>query len=95
MDKIILSRDGEGIGHANIPQTIVRHSPTGMEWGYAGSGPADLALNILLLVTDEDTANSLYQQYKFDVVSRIPRDGGEIAVEDVRRWVASHRRDLE
>lgn len=26
---------------------IVYHSPTGFEWGYAGSGPADLALNIL------------------------------------------------
>lgn len=26
---------------------IVRHSPTGMEWGYGGSGPSDLALSIL------------------------------------------------
>jgi len=26
---------------------VVRHSPTGMEWGYSGSGPADLALSIL------------------------------------------------
>ncbi|HEY8414370.1 MAG TPA: DUF6166 domain-containing protein [Thermaerobacter sp.] len=28
-------------------QHVVRHSPTGMEWGYSGSGPADLALSIL------------------------------------------------
>lgn len=27
---------------------VVRHSPTGMEWGYGGSGPADLARSILL-----------------------------------------------
>ena len=26
---------------------VVRHSPTGFEWGYGGSGPADLALSIL------------------------------------------------
>lgn len=26
---------------------VVKHSPTGLEWGYAGSGPADLALSIL------------------------------------------------
>ena len=26
---------------------VVFHSPTGFEWGYAGSGPADLALSIL------------------------------------------------
>ncbi|HEY8416324.1 MAG TPA: DUF6166 domain-containing protein [Thermaerobacter sp.] len=28
-------------------QHVVRHSPTGFEWGYGGSGPADLALSIL------------------------------------------------
>jgi len=26
---------------------IVEHSPTGFQWGYGGSGPADLALSIL------------------------------------------------
>lgn len=26
---------------------VVRHSPTGFEWGYPGSGPADLALSIV------------------------------------------------
>jgi hypothetical protein len=31
----------------NIRQAVVEHSPTGMEWGYHGGGPADFALNIL------------------------------------------------
>ncbi len=31
----------------NVPWTVIHHSPTGFEWGYGGSGPADLALNIL------------------------------------------------
>jgi len=31
----------------NINQAVVWHSPTGFEWGYGGSGPADFALNIL------------------------------------------------
>jgi hypothetical protein len=35
--------------HFNISQIVVLHSPTGFEWGYAGSGPADFALNILEL----------------------------------------------
>lgn len=26
---------------------VVYHSPTGLEWGYGGSGPADMALTIL------------------------------------------------
>lgn len=33
----------------NISQALVSHSPTGFEWGYSGSGPSDLALNILHL----------------------------------------------
>lgn len=35
--------------HFNIGQAHVWHSPTGFEWGYHGSGPADFALNILAL----------------------------------------------
>lgn len=32
---------------ASIPWTVIWHSPAGWNFGYAGSGPADLALNIL------------------------------------------------
>lgn len=31
----------------NCPLRVKHHSPTGIAWGYAGSGPADLALNVL------------------------------------------------
>lgn len=33
----------------NVGQAVVVHSPTGFEWGYGGSGPADFALNVLNL----------------------------------------------
>lgn len=32
---------------ANVPHAIKYHSPTGFEIGYGGSGPAELALNVL------------------------------------------------
>lgn len=38
---VVVTVDGWPLHH------VVRHSPTGMEWGYGGSGPADLALSIL------------------------------------------------
>ena len=48
-DGLILRRDGEqgSLGHVqtNIPHLVVSHSPSGFEFGYGGSGPADLALN--------------------------------------------------
>lgn len=31
----------------NLARLVVHHSPTGFEIGYGGSGPADLALNVL------------------------------------------------
>ena len=46
------------------------HSPTGIEWGYLGSGPAQLALSILLYVTDEAPALEHYQTVTDRVVSQ-------------------------
>ena len=39
-------RDQAGIARTNVPIKVVHHSPAGIEWGYHGSGPADLALNL-------------------------------------------------
>ena len=63
---VTCSRDADGKAHVNIPQRIRYHSPSGIEWGYGGSGPADLALNILSLYVEERTA---YQ-------SRLHKTGG-------------------
>lgn len=48
------------------------HSPTGFEWGYGGSGPAQLALAILADCLDEDVAQKLHQQFKFKVIAPLP-----------------------
>ena len=66
----------------------VWHSPAGFEWGYGGSGPADLALNILLAATgDRDFAASCHQQFKRDLVGPLPASGGTIPAATVRDWV--------
>src|SRR3990170_8477957 len=46
------------------------HSPSGFNWGYEGSGPAQLALAILLLVTNNDIAARLHQDFKREVIAR-------------------------
>lgn len=40
-------RDENKHVQANVPHSVIWHSPDGFECGYGGSGPADLALNIL------------------------------------------------
>lgn len=52
------------------------HSPTGFEWGYHGSGPAQLALAILAdHLGDDERALEEYQCFKRTVVSRLPYGG--------------------
>lgn len=56
---------------------LFNHSPDGFEWGYGGSGPAQLALAILAdCLGDDDTAVQLHQQFKFGVIARLPRNEG-------------------
>lgn len=44
---LVCERTSDGSLACNIPQRYKWHSPTGFECGYGGSGPADLALNVL------------------------------------------------
>jgi len=52
---------------------IWRHSPDGFNWGYHGSGPAQLALAILLELFSREFAIDHYQQFKRDVISTLPQ----------------------
>lgn len=53
-----------------------RHSPTGFEWGYGGSGPAQLALALAVdVLGDDEVALDVYQRLKFRMVGRLPADG--------------------
>jgi len=55
---------------------LANHSPTGFEWGYGGSGPAQLALALLLDYTDdEDVALAQYTEFKNEVVSQLECTG--------------------
>lgn len=56
-------------------QEIINHSPTGFNWGYGGSGPAQLALALLLDATgDKDRSVRFYQTFKWDQVSNLPNN---------------------
>ena len=55
---------------------LVRHSPAGFDWGYTGSGPAQLACALLLDYTDNETvAQQHHIQFRDDVVSQLVCDG--------------------
>ena len=65
------------------------HSPTGPAWGYGGSGPALLALAILLAVTDAATAERFYEKFKWSVIAPIETDRWTLDASDVLGWLES------
>lgn len=101
-----LYRTADGTAAADVYH-FVQHSPTGFEWGYAGSGPADLALAILtafapsagpkdrVTMADGSHCSRLAWQYhhafKEDFVAGLPRSGGVILAADARAWIAMRR----
>lgn len=75
-----------------------RHSPDGFNWGYAGSGPADLARSMLIdyfvrrnRMSEERAgrqAERLYQRFKFDVIAKHPMHDDLLVTEtEIRGWL--------
>jgi hypothetical protein len=91
---VVCSRDEKGIT-TNVPRRIIRHSPTGFEWGYGGIGPADFALNILSVYIGEQEAKSFYQAFKFKFIATLPHEGGTIKREDILDWIEGIRKYRE
>ena len=55
-------------------QKVWNHSPTGVSWGYRGSGCAQLALALLLHAgVDQGTAIARHQALKEEFVARLPQ----------------------
>ena len=58
-------------------QDLINHSPTGIAWGYGGSGPAQCAFAILMdYFQSESVARELYQRFKFKVIAGLPQHSG-------------------
>jgi hypothetical protein len=82
--------DGEPLSPRKS-QKVRNHSPDGFCWGYEGSGPAQLALAILLELTDENTATHLYQGFKRDIIAALPMDEDfSLPFVRVENWLRAH-----
>lgn len=73
--------------HPTASQNLFNHSPTGFHWGYLGSGPAQLALALLLEATDdEELSLRHYQDFKFIVVANL-EDNWYLSREGILNWL--------
>ncbi len=80
-------------GHRLDPRfDLWNHSPTGFEWGYGGSGPAQLALAILAdhLGNDEQAFN-LHHRFKWVVIAELPKRCWTLTSHDIDQAVQTIR----
>lgn len=83
---LVITEHGSGV----LPpcNTIVNHSPDGFEFGYGGSGPAQLALALCVdVLGDVQRALRVYQDFKRAYIA--PVDGNELSFTDdqVRAYI--------
>ena len=66
------------------------HSPTGFEWGYCGSGPAQLALAILAdHCGNDEQAFNFHHRFKWAVVAELPRRRWTLTSDEIDRVLRS------
>ena len=78
----------------NRSQAIKNHSPDGFNWGYSGSGPAQLALALLLEVTDDEaTALAHYHDFERQVIAAISSQetNWEMPEEKIIAWLEAQQ----
>ena len=68
-------------------QKLRNHSPDGFNWGYGGSGPAQLALGLLLHFSDKGFARENYQDFKWQVIARLPQKDFTMSIDEVLTWI--------
>lgn len=76
----------------SISQKVINHSPDGFNWGYSGSGCAQLALGVLLCALDADNnshaeqrAKELHQTFKATTIALLPSANFEVLI-NFGRW---------
>lgn len=83
--RCMVVKDGDVAQQIYRLRHLVHHSPSGIEFGYGGSGPGDLARSIvgdLLGTVNPDPA--IYQRVKWDLIAGMPEAGGVITEEQLR-----------
>jgi Family of unknown function (DUF6166) len=90
--------NNEGTGYMYELRHHVRHSPTGFEWGYSGSGPAELARCILIDYLDlhEEAEQDdpfwnvppvSYQDFKQRFIAPAAKEGFALDGTEIAAWL--------
>lgn len=93
-EDILVMQLNDGRIATNVEQRIVRHSPTGFNIGYGGSGPSDFALNILARFVPKSAAECMHQDFKWQFIATMHLKEGEtfyIKGSAIKHWIKNHK----
>lgn len=80
---VTVADDGVLTQHLPPRHDLRNHSPTGFEWGYNGSGPAQLALALCAHVVGDARAILIYQRVKDKLVAPIKANDWRLDAEEI------------
>jgi len=86
--------DGEREAPLDPRLDLVPHSPDGFNWGYGGSGPAQLALAILAECCGDDVALRFHQDFKWEKIAPMEEPEWTITEGEVYGWLEARVREL-
>lgn len=87
---VVAREDSEGRLRTLPLQEAIRNHSAEFNWGYGGSGPAQLALAILTDAIGATRAEVLYQDFKWQVIAGLQADKWSLTREDVIGWLSWH-----
>jgi hypothetical protein len=80
----------------DLRRDLRNHSPTGLEWGFSGSGPAQLALALAAdVLGDDERAQQVYQRLKVKLIGALPHDGWVLDEDRVRAAIETIEQEQE
>ena len=100
---IFIQRNSRNEITTNVPHLITHHSPDGFEFGYSGSGPADLSINIIEEILRLESFEGskveisggrifsatqfLYHEFKFKFIATMTHDVGTVPYIEAKEWI--------
>lgn len=95
---VTLKRDRKGAAVTNVAHAInlrAPYNPADFEWGYHGTGPRELAANILFQFgVSEEEAQKYATEFSYEVISNLPHAEAFISAARIREWISQRLPEL-
>lgn len=89
---VVLKRSPDGGAEVDIPHVInlrAPYEPAGFEWGYDGTGPRELAANMLYhFGLSEKEAERLSSVFAREVLTSLNRERDFLSAQSIQEWIS-------